>query len=84
MNGYQLLGLNHVDVVVILKELPQHVRIVCARKLDSPDTLASEDEEAGNEVRRGGYVGRRLGKLDSPDTLTSENEEVGNEVRRGG
>ena len=31
MNGEQLLGLNHVDVVKTLKELPMHVRIVCAR-----------------------------------------------------
>ena len=31
MNGDQLLGLNHVDVVKTLKELPMHVRIVCAR-----------------------------------------------------
>ena len=27
-----MLGLNHVDVVSILKELPQHVRIVCCRE----------------------------------------------------
>ena len=32
MNGQRLLGLNHVDVVAILKDLPQHVRIVCARR----------------------------------------------------
>ncbi|XP_033636742.1 multiple PDZ domain protein-like isoform X3 [Asterias rubens] len=31
VNGEQLLGLNHVDVVKTLKELPMHVRIVCAR-----------------------------------------------------
>ena len=32
VNGQKLLGLNHVEVVVILKELPRDVRIVCARR----------------------------------------------------
>ena len=32
MNNIRLLGLNHVEVVTILKELPQNVRIVCARR----------------------------------------------------
>lgn len=32
MNGRRLLGLNHVEVVAILKDLPLHVRMVCARK----------------------------------------------------
>ena len=32
VNGRKLIGLNHVEVVAILKELPQHVRIVCARR----------------------------------------------------
>ena len=32
VNGRRLLGLNHVEVVTILKGLPQHVRIVCARR----------------------------------------------------
>ena len=36
VNGKRLLGLNHVDVVSILKELPQHVRIVCCRKKETP------------------------------------------------
>lgn len=36
MNGQSLLGLNHVEVVTILKELPQHVRIIIARKKPSP------------------------------------------------
>eukprot|EP00092_Neocalanus_flemingeri_P029346 GFUD01031858.1.p1 GENE.GFUD01031858.1~~GFUD01031858.1.p1 ORF type:complete len:2139 (-),score=780.47 GFUD01031858.1:627-7043(-) len=31
VNGKKLLGLYHSDVVAILKELPMHVRIVCAR-----------------------------------------------------
>ncbi len=36
VNGKTLLGLNHVEVVTILKELPQHVRIVCARRKAQP------------------------------------------------
>ncbi|XP_071445203.1 patj homolog [Hetaerina americana] len=32
VNGCRLLGLNHVEVVANLKELPVHVRMVCARK----------------------------------------------------
>ncbi|CAG5133716.1 unnamed protein product, partial [Candidula unifasciata] len=32
VNGRRLLGLNHVSVVEILKDLPQHVRLVCARR----------------------------------------------------
>ena len=31
VNGNKLLGLNHVEVVVILKELPLYVQMVCAR-----------------------------------------------------
>ena len=31
VNGRKLLGLYHSDVVAILKELPMHVRLVCAR-----------------------------------------------------
>ena len=32
VNNQKLLGLNHVEVVTILKELPTNVRIVCGRK----------------------------------------------------
>ncbi|XP_067135395.1 multiple PDZ domain protein-like isoform X2 [Centruroides vittatus] len=32
-NGKKLLGLNHIEVVSVLKELPIHVRMVCARSL---------------------------------------------------
>lgn len=32
VNGIQLFGLNHVEVVSILKDLPQHVRLVCCRR----------------------------------------------------
>ncbi|KAK7081788.1 hypothetical protein SK128_023236, partial [Halocaridina rubra] len=32
VNGHKLLGLNHVEVVGILKELPRSVRLVCGRR----------------------------------------------------
>ncbi|XP_076355046.1 multiple PDZ domain protein-like isoform X3 [Tachypleus tridentatus] len=35
VNGQKLLGLSYVQVVAILKELPVHVRMVCARCLPS-------------------------------------------------
>ncbi|KAG1663833.1 Patj [Nymphon striatum] len=61
VNGIKLLGLNHVDVVAILKELPMHVRMVCARSTEVPvsseygyefedlhDTLKQELSEIGS------------------------------------
>ncbi|XP_039276607.1 multiple PDZ domain protein isoform X4 [Nilaparvata lugens] len=37
VNGHRLLGMNHIEVVTILKDLPMHVRMVCARrKGDAP------------------------------------------------
>ncbi|GAB1610664.1 hypothetical protein Ahia01_001352700 [Argonauta hians] len=45
VNGKRLLGLNHKEVVSILKELPQHVRLVCARpKKSKLDTINSSKE----------------------------------------
>lgn len=35
VNGHRLLGINHHEVVSILKELPVHVRMVCGRNLTS-------------------------------------------------
>ncbi|XP_012945691.1 patj homolog, partial [Aplysia californica] len=44
VNGRRLLGLNHVNVVEILKDLPQHVRLVCARrKSPLPDSFTQPD-----------------------------------------
>ncbi|XP_054277487.1 multiple PDZ domain protein-like isoform X4 [Macrosteles quadrilineatus] len=36
VNGHRLLGMNHIEVVSILKDLPVNVRMVCARR--SPDS----------------------------------------------
>lgn len=33
VNGHRLLGMNHLEVVAILKELPQNVRMVCSRNV---------------------------------------------------
>lgn len=32
VNGHRLLGMNHIEVVTILKDLPVNVRMVCARR----------------------------------------------------
>lgn len=37
VNGHRLLGMNHLEVVSILKELPQNVRMVCSRNVISSD-----------------------------------------------
>lgn len=42
MNGQRLLGMNHLEVVSILKELPQDVRMVCAR-IDEEEEPLTED-----------------------------------------
>jgi hypothetical protein len=39
VNDTVLYGLNHVEVVTILKELPQHVRVVCARRKTAQSDL---------------------------------------------
>lgn len=31
VNGIQLLGLNHLEAIAVLKELPDFVTLVCAR-----------------------------------------------------
>ncbi|XP_069682015.1 multiple PDZ domain protein-like isoform X7 [Periplaneta americana] len=36
VNGHRLLGMNHIEVVTILKDLPVNVRMVCARRPGDP------------------------------------------------
>ena len=40
VNGRRLVGLSHMEVVSVLRELPRDVRLVCARawQTDSPPT----------------------------------------------
>lgn len=47
VNGQKLLGIRHVEVVKILKDLPNTVRLVCARKHDENRVInTSQDREA--------------------------------------
>ncbi|CAG9762086.1 unnamed protein product [Ceutorhynchus assimilis] len=47
VNGQKLLGVPHVDVVRILRELPNAVRLVCSRKsIDNRVINTSQDREA--------------------------------------
>ncbi|KAK9871938.1 hypothetical protein WA026_015188 [Henosepilachna vigintioctopunctata] len=50
VNGQKLLGIKHVDVVKILKELPNTVRLVCARKNENRLINTAQDIE-GFEAR---------------------------------
>jgi len=46
VNGRRLLGMNHVEVVTILKEVPMSVRIVCARRVgDAPYRLIDTSQD---------------------------------------
>ncbi|EFA07063.2 Patj homolog-like Protein [Tribolium castaneum] len=47
VNGQKLLGIKHVEVVKILRELPSTVRLVCARKHEENRVInTSQDREA--------------------------------------
>lgn len=47
VNGQKLLGIKHVEVVKILRELPNAVRLVCARKNEENRVInTSQDREA--------------------------------------
>ncbi|KAG5887112.1 hypothetical protein JTB14_000745 [Gonioctena quinquepunctata] len=47
VNGQKLLGIKHVEVVKILKDLPNTVRLVCSRKHKSNRVInTSQDREA--------------------------------------
>ena len=75
VNGKRLLGLNHKEVVGILKELPQNVRLVCARrKHTAKDNYASEGEFSTPPLNTGVIenVPERLVKSKSDQTLATE------------
>lgn len=46
VNGQKLLGIKHVEVVKILRDLPNTVRLVCARKEENRVINTSQDREA--------------------------------------
>ena len=90
VNGKRLLGLNHKEVVGILKELPQYVRLVCARRKETPNQndpdqtdhfMSSQLNYSGvNEVAP---ISERLVKAKSEITLTSaENSAMPNSLNK--
>lgn len=48
VNGQRLLGMNHLEVVAILKELPQDVRMVCGR--DQSEMVPFTEENICNAL----------------------------------
>lgn len=48
VNGIPLIGETHKEVVSILKELPVHVYLVCARII--PPSVPNSDEEDDDDV----------------------------------
>lgn len=51
VNGQKLLGIRHVEVVKILKELPSAVRLVCARKSETNRVINTSQDIEGFEAR---------------------------------
>lgn len=51
VNGQKLLGMRHVEVVKILKELPTAVRLICARKSDENRVINTSQDLEGFEAR---------------------------------
>lgn len=51
VNGQKLLGIRHVEVVKILKDLPNTVRLVCARKHEENRVINTSQDREGFEAR---------------------------------
>uniref|UniRef100_A0A0A9YHT4 Multiple PDZ domain protein n=1 Tax=Lygus hesperus TaxID=30085 RepID=A0A0A9YHT4_LYGHE len=51
VNGHRLLGMNHIEVVTILKELPLAVRMVCGRRTDGPKLIDTSQDRAAFAAR---------------------------------
>ncbi|XP_072157075.1 multiple PDZ domain protein isoform X4 [Bemisia tabaci] len=51
VNGERLLGMNHVEVVSILKELPINVRMVCARRKGENRLIDTSQDRAAFAAR---------------------------------
>lgn len=93
VNGQKLLGLNHVEVVGILKELPRSVRLVCGRRapgappplhpIDAP--TADRDTFAARNILGGSLQNlipgsERLVKAKSDGSLASSATAATNET----
>jgi hypothetical protein len=91
VNGKKLVGLNHTDVVAILKDLPQNVKIVCARaRVDSsrvhlfsnvPERLLSTSNNDNDDAFDGSSsvsssLGERLVKAKSEGSIASSPQSV--------
>lgn len=51
VNEYKLQGLKHTDVVKILKELPTHVKLICARGPTAPSVINTSQNPEAFETR---------------------------------
>lgn len=51
VNEHKLQGLNHTEVVKILKELPAHVKVICARGPTAPSVINTSQDIEGFESR---------------------------------
>lgn len=51
VNEYKLQGLRHTEVVKILKELPSHVKLVCARGSSAPTVINTSQNPEAFEAR---------------------------------
>ncbi|XP_061402376.1 patj homolog [Musca vetustissima] len=51
VNEYRLQGLKHTEVVKILKELPSHVKLVCARGPTAPSIINTSQNPEAFETR---------------------------------
>lgn len=62
VNGHKLLGMNHLEVVSILKELPKHVRMVCGRSKNN--TLRTQENQFSPRNMLGGSLQNLLPSTD--------------------
>lgn len=79
VNEHRLQGVKHTDVVKILKELPAHVRMVCARGPSAPSVInTSQNLEAfqSRSILPGGLGPRELGN--TPDTAVKMSSGLAN------
>ncbi|XP_017783678.1 PREDICTED: patj homolog [Nicrophorus vespilloides] len=68
VNEHMLLGMNHHEVVSILKELPLHVRMVCGRTPNSI-SLKQPDQIQNNINERNGLGGSLQNLVSASDRL---------------
>ena len=70
VNGRKLLGLYHTDVVGILKDLPMHVRLVCARPRMSSEQHKSSMLKAAEALSERMVKAKSDGSISSSGTTT--------------